>query len=174
MTAKTKKPEKDSYVDKALNNEDPRRPEPVQYDKIKEGDLMAFIYYGKIKSKDFIDIHESVQVAGVAGAPSGFHVHGKDLIEVGFSADQFNRTEKLSKTAIAEILTTSYNRPFTVCFEKQDGTERTLRGRLVQPETLLGRSHVEDLDIKEGNNLRLVDHRTLKFLIVNGVRYQVK
>jgi hypothetical protein len=158
---------------------------PVDFEKIKEGDLMAFLYYAKVTRKESeyhnrlegSDYHNRlgrVHVTGLAGAPSVFHVQGYDLIEAGFSADQYSKTEVLSRTKVAEILTTSYNRPFTVCFDKADGRERILRGRLVQPEPLLGRSHVEDLDIMEGSRLRLVDHRTLKWLIVNGVRYNVK
>jgi hypothetical protein len=38
---------------------------------------------------------------------------------------------------------------------------------------LLGRSHVEDLDITEGHRLRLVDHRTIRWIIVNCVKYTV-
>lgn len=170
--AKTPKAEKGSYVDKVQTDET-RKAEAVKLSDIKQGDLMAFIYYAKVTDKEDGYL-QRVSVNGVAGAPPAFHVQGKELIENSFSADQFHRTEKLSKTAVAEILTTSYNRPFTVCFDKADGNERTLRGRLVQPEPLLGRSHVEDLDITEGHNLRLVDHRTLKYLIVDGVKYVVK
>jgi hypothetical protein len=100
-------------------------------------------------------------------------VHGKELIESAFSADQYSAEEKVTKTRAAEILSTAYNRPFTVCFEKQDGKERVLRGRLVEPEPLLGRSHVEDLDVVEGHKLRLVDHRTIRYIIVNGTKYTV-
>ena len=40
---------------------------------------------------------------------------------------------------------------------------------------LLGRSLCEDLDLPEGRNrLREVDHRTIKYLIVDGVKYVVK
>jgi len=74
----------------------------------------------------------------------------------------------------AEILVNAYHRPLTVCFVKNDGTERTLRGRLVKPEPLLGRSTVEDLDVTNGNRLRLVDHRTIKWIVVDGTKYTVK
>ena len=58
---------------------------------------------------------------------------------------------------------------------KQDGTERTLRGKLVKPEPLLGRSMVEDLDSDDKKNrLRQVDHRTINWLVVDGVKYTVK
>jgi hypothetical protein len=50
-----------------------------------------------------------------------------------------------------------------------------LRGRLVEPNGLLGRSLCEDLELPEGQNrLREVDHRTIKYLVVDGVRYSVR
>jgi hypothetical protein len=170
--SKSTKPEKGSYVEKALAEQPGMQ--SVKVDKVKEGDLMAFTYYGKIAHKDTewnnIPV---VQVKGVAGSPDSFQVRGKELIESALSADQFSAEEKVSKTKAAEILSTAYNRPFTVCFDKQDGEERVLRGRLVEPEPLLGRSHVEDLDITEGHRLRLVDHRTIRWIIVNCVKYTV-
>jgi hypothetical protein len=96
------------------------------------------------------------------------------LIERGFSADQFQEEVQTTKTRAAEILISSHNRPLTVCFEKSDGSERVLRGKLVTPEPLLGRSMMEDFDIKTGNRLRLVDHRTIRYLIVEGTKYSVK
>jgi len=147
---------------------------PVDPSGVKEGDLMAFTYYGKVR-KAYKDLGgHRLQVEGLAGAPADFNVHGDSLIVAAASADQFHEEKKVTKTAAAELLVSSYNRPFTVCFVKQEGEERTLRGRLVQPEPLLGRSHVEDLDVKEGHKLRLVDHRTIKWLVVEGVKYVVK
>ena len=130
---------------------------------------MAFVYYAKVKraSSDVLDV-ESIDKKGM-----DFKVEGKELIENGFSADQYDEEEKVSMTRAAEILVSSYNRPLTVCFDKNDGTERVLRGRLVHPEPLLGRSMVEDLDLPS-DRFRLVDHRTLKFLVVDGVKYSVK
>ena len=50
-----------------------------------------------------------------------------------------------------------------------------MRGRLITPEPLLGRSMVEDLDLAvTEHRQRLVDHRTIKFLIIEGVKYIVK
>lgn len=145
----------------------------VKHGQIKKGDLHAFIYWA------VVDQHngDSLNVHCVDGDKFAFKVHGKTLSEGSYSADQFHRTEKVSMTKCAEMLIIAYNRPFTVCFDKQDGTERVLRGRLVQPEPLLGRSQVEDLDIDAMNpreRFRLVDHRTLKWLIIDGVKYEVK
>ncbi len=140
----------------------------VKASKINEGDLMAFVYYGKIKDANF----NKIKVQSLTGID--FEVIGQDLIENGFSADQYEEEVKVTKTKAAETLVSSHNRPLTVCFEKTDGTERVMRGRLITPEPLLGRSKVEDLDITDGHRLRLVDHRTIKYLIVEGVKYVVK
>lgn len=140
-----------------------------------------------LKKDDLLCFHEWVKVEGlikrdgtqvkVRNLDSGqeYQILGKELVEVALSGDQFTKTEKVSQTRAAEILLASKNMPFTVRFEKQDGTERTLRGRLVSAEPLLGRSRVEDLDLPQGKDrMRLVDHRTLISITVGGVCYEVK
>lgn len=163
-----------STAEKTEKKAEGRTVHPVDPAKVQNGDLMAFTYYGKVihANKSF-DGHK-LMVQGLAGAPDSFGVNGDKLIVAALSADQYHEEQKVTKTAAAELLVSSFNRPFTVCFTKQEGEERTLRGRLVQPEPLLGRSHVEDLDITEGHKLRLVDHRTIKWLVLEGVKYTVK
>lgn len=52
------------------------------------------------------------------------------------------------------------------------GDERRLVGNLLSTEPKLGRSVVRDLEIPDGrHNIRLVDHRTVKALILKNVRY---
>jgi len=144
----------------------------VDANKIKEGDVMAFTYYAKVKS---VVNDRQVVILDLDDNDNEITVTGKELLENSFSADQYDKEEKhASKTRVAETLVHSPNRPLSVCFLKSDGTERVLRGRLVKPEPLLGRSMVEDLDVKGDNRLRQVDHRTIKWLIVDGVKYTVK
>jgi hypothetical protein len=139
--------------------------------QIKNNDLLAIFYYVKVvaaRSDNELlvkDLSNGQQI----------QVRGKDLIETCYSADQFDEEKKVSKTQAAEILINSPNRPLTVSFTKQDGQDRTLRGKLVCPEPLLGRSMVEDLDNDDKKNrLRQVDHRTINWLIVDGKKYVVK
>jgi len=55
------------------------------------------------------------------------------------------------------------------------GEERVLVGYLVQAEPALGRSTVVDLEVENGrHNIRQVDHRTLKRLIVNNTCYSLR
>ena len=143
----------------------------TKLNNVKTGHLLAFTYW--------------VEVQGVTGGQlkvtdvdngQNILVQGQELIESGYSADTFEDTEKVTKTRAAEILVNCIGKPFTVSFMKADNTERVLRGRLVDSkDSLLGRSRVEDLSIKEKKNrLRLVDHRTIYWIIVDNKKYEVK
>jgi len=143
--------------------------------KVKANDLMAFVNY--VKVKQVLAGGEELIVTDLDHNKKDIKISGKDLVANSLSADQSETTEKVTKTEAAEILITLHNRPFTVSFEKADGSERLLRGRLVKHEALLGRSMVEDLDEPADGakgRIRQIDHRTLKWLTVEGVRYIVK
>lgn len=103
-----------------------------------------------------------------------FSVNGQRLVESFVSADTWDDQKEVTKTAMAEKLVNAGVLPFTVCFVKSRGQERVLRGRLVEHENLLGRSMVLDFDVAKGSPLREVDHRTLKWLILDGVKYVLK
>lgn len=135
----------------------------------KPGDVMAFTYYAKVKSVGA----DRLTVEGLDAGLGEFQVIGLPLIEGSASADQVHETVRVSMTEAARLLVESPRRPLTVCFNKADGTERVMRCRLVDHEALLGRSRVEDLDNPEGDRLRLVDHRTLRWVVVDGIRYEV-
>lgn len=157
------------------NSTEIRKSNPVEPTLVKKGELMAFIYW--VKVEDALKGGDDLNVEDVVGVAGKIRVQGKSLVAGSLSADQFKEVVKVSKTALAQLLVDSSNRPFTVVFEKQDKTDRTLRGRLISHEALLGRSMVEDLDLPldtQGGRVRLVDHRTLKNLIVDGVKYEVK
>lgn len=145
----------------------------TETNKIKVNDLLAIIYY--VKVTESIPHSDKIVVQDVDNPNNKMAIQGKEVLQNSYSADQYDREEKISKTAAAEILVSSCSQPFTVSFTKDDGKERVLRGRLVRPESLLGRSLVEDLDISGPVNKRLrqVDHRTLNWLIINNVKYSV-
>lgn len=136
-----------------------------------------------IKAKDVISLTKYAQVKSVNGNTltavdlhdgKDFEIHGRDLQDACLSADFFDNTQKVTKTELAEILVRSYGKPFTVVFAKSDKTERKLRGRLLSSENILGRSTVEDLDKPDGDRIRLVDHRTLKSIIVDNIKFTLK
>lgn len=144
----------------------------ITINKIEPNDIMAIVHYVKVTGvkPDKFEFFAT----DVDNPVNSMKIQGKEIIEAAFSADRFLEEQKVSKTAAAEFLVNSPNRPFTVNFNKTDGSERTLRGRLICPEPLLGRSMVEDLDDTSGHNLRQVDHRTINWLIVEGTKYIVK
>lgn len=150
-----------------------RKTHKVEPTKVEKDHLMAIMYYVKVKKSEY---GGTSLVVGDQDNGQEIKISGKELIENSFSADLFEEEVKVSKTQAAELLVHSVNRPLTVSFLKQDGSERTLRGRLVKPEPLLGRSMMEDLDLPhtDKNRLRQVDHRTINFLVVDGVKYIVK
>jgi hypothetical protein len=143
--------------------------------KVKAGDLMAVIYYVKVESVDLKN--DRLVVQDLECGLGKITVTGNDLIKNSLSADYSAKEEKVSRTRAVELLLGSINRPLTVCFTKKDGTERTLRGRWLGHEKTMGRSFCEDLDIvktDKEDGVREVDHRTVKWLVVDGVKYTVK
>ena len=54
------------------------------------------------------------------------------------------------------------------------GEERTLVGYMIKTEPKMGRSQVIDLTKPHGQNSRLVDHRTINWLIFKGIKYSLK
>lgn len=141
-------------------------------DKVKVNDIMTFVYWGEVEQ---IKNNGGILKVRNLDTDTSFYVDGKSLVELAGSADTFDTEEKSTKTAVAELLVSAYNKPFSVIFVDAKGKDRKLRGRLVKPEPLLGRSMVEDLDIPVGENrIRQVDHRTIKELILDGVKYKVQ
>ena len=113
----------------------------------------------------------------------------------------FTEEQKISLTQVATLLADANSKCFTVCFTtKVDdkmvaeklkdvkaklnaaqakqlakeilvGEEKQLVGRLSRAEGKLGRSLVIDLP---SQGYRQVDHRTLRWLIVDNIKYTVK
>ena len=54
------------------------------------------------------------------------------------------------------------------------GEERTLVGYMLDVEPKMGRSQVIDLEAEGDHRLRLVDHRTLNWIIIRNVKYVLK
>lgn len=155
-----------------------RKTHPTDASKVQANHLMAIIHYVKVEKMG--PTGDRMTVTPVDKPGQNIEVIGRDLITKALSADYFAEEVKTTMTDVAEKLVSSHNRPLTVCFVTQpakgeeEGKERVLRGRLLSPEPLLGRSYVEDMDKPEKDRIRLVDHRTIKYLIVDGVKYTVK
>jgi hypothetical protein len=139
--------------------------------ELKKDDLVAVVRFAKVtavnKAKQFVTVVD-------VDDKTEFDINGKTMIDTLKTGSIHGKPQKVTMTKAAEILSTSFNTPFTVCFTKQNGDERILRGRLLSTESLLGRSNVEDLDITDAHRMRQVDHRTIRWIIVGGEKYEVK
>jgi len=79
---------------------------------------------------------------------------------IGLLADSADFSAKAIKATAKELLV---------------GEERTLIGHMASTEPKMGRSQVVDLEKAPGTHrLRLVDHRTIKQLILRNVQYVLK
>lgn len=142
--------------------------QPKDRDGHQIGHIVAISKYAKIDKVTSSEIWLTDLDDG-----SEFRVVGQELMSKLQSADLFGEEVKVPLTEAAKLVSCLRSSPITVCFEKQDGSERVLRGKLLSTEPLLGRSHFEDLDLP-ANRLRLVDHRTIKWAIIENVKYTVK
>ncbi len=138
--------------------------------KIKTDDVISFTYFVKALSS----VKQDKLPVKDLDRDNPFLIEGQALLKTCTSADYFNKTEKKNKTELAELFVSVGNLPFTVQFLTQKNEKRTLRGRYLSHEKLLGRSKVDDLDVTKGIRMRLVCHRNLQSLIVDGVKYVLK
>lgn len=148
----------------------------------------------KVKKGDYLSRISFMKVGGGTYRHGGFTVSNEDgftwyigsnIIKAECESTQHTETVKTPKTGIAEILMNARDAIIQVCFDKADGTERTLTGYVIGAEVVLGRTIAIDIEkpkkIREGKDgkeyderQRLVDHRTLKWLVYKGVKYSVK
>lgn len=141
----------------------------MKFEQIKKGEVLSSTMYLTVSDKTA----NGIKVKDSVGQE--FEVRGPKLIESTMnSGTQYTTEKKVTRTELATALTNAGDSVFTVVFDKQDGTERTLVGKLLDTENHMGRSNALDLQITSGNGLRQVDHRTLKSLILRDIKYTVK
>lgn len=141
---------------------------------IKVGDIMCDLHYFKVKTKnDQVITFEDVTTGQEWGMPTASIDENLDSV---WSADAVEKDETLCRTSVINKLMEAGIRPFTVEYVKLNGDNRKIRGRFIKSEPLLGRSVVVDLDKVNGDDdtaIRQIDHRTIKSLILDGVKYNV-
>ncbi|MEM1009652.1 MAG: hypothetical protein AAGJ35_11675 [Myxococcota bacterium] len=92
----------------------------------------------------------------------------KDVLAQVMSALERGESEELSQEQLVKAMRKAVR-------ESMSGESRTLVGYLLQSEPKMGRSQVYDLSVPLGQNrLRLVDHRSLRWLILKNVKYIVR
>lgn len=141
----------------------------MKFKEIKTGEVLSSTMYLTVLSKD----KDSIKVKDSFGRE--FVVKGVDLIEQTMnSASQYSKESTVTRTELANVLIAAGDTVFETKFEKQDGTDRILVGRLVDTENTMGRSNAVDLKIATGHNQRQIDHRTLEYVILKNTKYTVK
>lgn len=142
---------------------------------MKSGDTIAVLTYAKVVDVKKTRNGEPHVVVEDLNNGGQLNFAGQDFLDTVFSANDFEEEEDVSKTELAQILQRVGDKPFTVNFDKQDGENRTLVGRLLNANNVFGRSDVIDLTKDpDEHRMRQVDHRTLHWLIFDGTKYSVK
>jgi len=133
-------------------------------------ELISLTIYAEVESKDYDRI-----VCRDLQNNEIYELTGFDILSRINSADTFVNIKEISRTEMANKLLEAGDGIFTVEFVKQGGENRTLRGRLITSDQFMGRAMVEDLDLSSSlSNIRQVDLRTLKSLIIGNVKYVIK
>jgi len=141
----------------------------IKKNKLIVGEMISLTDYFTVRKINT----NSIEVEDRTG--NSIEIIGNDLIESKFhSSAQFSETIKCGKNELAEKLANCGDKVFTVCFEKQDNSERILIGYFISSESFLGRTKVIDLNISPSDKtkgIRLIDNRTIKWLVVEDKRY---
>lgn len=137
--------------------------------KVMDGEFLSWTTYVKVLNAD----PNQLTVVNMENGQE-FSIRGKELIESMNSAAQFEETRKCSKHELVIALQNAKDKVFTASFTKQNGEERVLTGHLISFDGMLGRTQVRDLEIPSSDptkGLRLIDNRSLSWLVLDGVKY---
>ena len=137
--------------------------------KHQVGDIIAVVRYAKV-----VNVYDTEMLVKDIDYESEFRILGRQMLDQLRSAALYDSVETVTGTRAAEVVSTSFNTPMTVCFIKKNGDTRVMVCRLKDTEPLMGRSYVDDLEETEGDKMAQVDHRTIQWAIVNKVKYVVK
>ena len=137
--------------------------------EIKEGDLLCNLNYFTVVRVD----DKLVQFKDVSdGQEWAIPLKHIGSITNHWSASFYNKIEAVSRTTAVHKMSLAGIRPFTVAYIKQNSEDREMRGIFIKAEPTMGRTLVKDLDAKE-DAIKSVDNRTIKYLILDGVKYEV-
>lgn len=137
--------------------------------KLKVGEKISYTDYFTVNdiTKDSISVLDKESRA--------IYITGKKLIESKFySNSQFNKTMKIGKNELAQKLLNTGDKIFTVCFTKANNEKRILIGHFHSAEPFLGRTNVIDLEVASTDKTkghRLIDNRTIQWLVTDNIKY---
>jgi len=179
-----------------------RESHKVVFSDLKEGDYLSRCIYYKVQKKNGDKVvlmnENEFPLECTSGIPekemysasqvnATHKVSRTELIDILMSSGgtiftveflKQTKPEEVSQQLSAAISSLPAMTPLQLkkfCKEKLlQGEARSLIGYLIAAEPTLGRSRVCDIEVPHGQFAeRLVDHRTLKSIIVKGVKYTV-
>ena len=141
----------------------------------------------RFQKGEFVQLIHNCEVTGVDGANClfvrdidrnmEFQINGRELVRSVNRSAHFDSEKKLNKTELLQKLRSTRGMIFSCLFKKVDGSDRLIEGIYAGPDEGFGRSYVLDLEkLREGDNnpMRLLDHRTIQYIILDGVKYYLK
>ena len=181
----------------------------VVFNKLQKGDILSRHCYYVVESVN--QATDTIIVKNLDNNSPSITICGRQIPEKEmFSASQFERVEKVTRTEMVCTMEKAKDTVFTVEFDKQatekdaltavnemitaqppltdrekrkrirenvlHGEPRTMVAHLLDVEDHMGRSRVVDLQIPlaAGCRERQVDHRSVKSLVLRGVKYEQK
>jgi len=143
--------------------------------KVKEGEFLSFTNYYKVLSHT----NDELSVMDIR-TKDNVIIRGESLINMMHSNDHYEQTIKVTKAQMVDMLLSAGNSVFTVGFKKADGSNRVMIACNPKAEIHLGRTQVIDLELIDKDaedktrGIRLIDNRTIEFLVLNNVNYSLK
>lgn len=168
----------------------------VNVGELQTGDYLSETQYYKVLSRK----QGGIEVENERGFK--FNISEPIIQEGCYSSNQFTDEEKVTQTELADILQNAGDSVFSINFNKKTkpedvlaelkklpkkeftvkamktaiaGEARTMVAHRVSSEPSLGRTQVVDLETEiGGRRLRLIDHRTINWIVLKNVRYVLK
>ena len=138
---------------------------------IKKGDILGDLHYFTVT-----DISETGAFFKDVDTGEEWSVPIKYMdiaLKDAWHTENYATELKRCRSEVIRILLEAGVRPFTVEYVKANGENRKLRGIFIKGEPTMGRSIVKDLD-KTEDNIRMVDHRTIKSLVIDNIKFTVE
>ncbi len=147
---------------------------------IKVNDFVQLTHNCIVQS--IVEIEDGRSTINVKNVDLGteFSITGDKLIDEVLSANDVLKEERVSQNEVIDKLVESNGKILSANFDKKDGNNRTIYGIFFSLDMRRGYSNVIDLEkprvIGNGydNRLKKVNHNTLHWVIIEGVRWVTK
>ena len=144
--------------------------------KFREGEFVQLIHNCKVNNQQEGPQGTILTVTDI-DRDIDFQIRGDELALSLNRCETFEDVKKVNKGDLLERLKTTRGKIFSCVFVKANNEERYIQGIYAGPDEGFGRSFVVDLEkIAQGdrNVMRLLDHRTIQYIIVDNTKYVLK